>query len=89
MQTITIDLPDHVKNDIAAIKQTLLNLKDNFQPKEPSVYLTRHEVASMLSIDISSVHNWTKKGILKAYQIGGRVYYNRAEVENALVELKK
>jgi hypothetical protein len=43
----------------------------------------------MLKIDLSSVHNWTKKGILTSYQIGGRVYYKRAEVESAIIELKK
>ena len=61
----------------------------HLQPKEPNEYLTRVEVAEMLKIDLSSVHNWTKKGILTSYQIGGRVYYKRAEVETAIVELKK
>lgn len=65
------------------------DLKKHFQPKTPNEYLTRVEVAEMLKIDLSSVHNWTKKKILISYQIGGRVYYKRAEVENAIVELKK
>lgn len=71
------------------VKTQLQELKKHFQPKEPNEYLTRVEVAEMLKIDLSSVHNWTKKGILTSYQIGGRVYYKRKEVENAIVELKK
>ena len=42
----------------------------------------------MLSVDLSTVHNWTKKGILTAHQIGGRVFYLRTDVENAIVKLK-
>lgn len=65
------------------------DLKKHFQPKEPNEYLTRVDVAEMLKIDLSSVHNWTVKGILISYQIGGRVYYKRAEVESSIIELKK
>lgn len=89
MQTIQISLPENVVKDLEGIKQQLADLQKNFQPKEPSEYLTRNEVAEMLKIDLSSVHNWTRKGILQAYQIGGRVYYKRTEVESAIVQLKK
>jgi hypothetical protein len=58
------------------------------QPKEPTVYLTRKEVATLLSVDLSSVHNMSVKGILQKYQISGRVLYKRAEVENAIVKLE-
>jgi hypothetical protein len=58
------------------------------QPKEPTVYLTRQEVAKFLSVDLSTVHNMTVKGILQKYQISGRVLYNRSEVENSIVKIK-
>ena len=82
--------PEELQNAIIeGVKLQLETLKADFQPKEPTAYLTRKEVAKMLKIDISSVHNWTVKGVLKAYQISGRVYYKRAEVESGIVELKK
>ena len=82
--------PEQLQNAIIeGVKSQLQDLKKHFQPKEPNEYLTRVEVAEMLKIDLSSVHNWTKKGILISYQIRGRVYYKRQEVENAIVELKK
>lgn len=82
--------PQELQNAIIeGVKTQLQDLKKHFQPKEPNEYLTRVEVSEMLKIDLSSVHNWTKKGILTSYQIGGRVYYKRTEVENAIVELKK
>ena len=58
------------------------------QPKEPTVYLTRQEVAKLLSVDLSTVHNMTVKGILQKYQCGGRVLFKRAEVEKAIVKIK-
>ncbi|WP_370477234.1 helix-turn-helix domain-containing protein [Tamlana flava] len=73
---------------LKGISSQLEDLKLNFQPKEPTEYLTRNEVAELLKIDLSSVHNWTKKGILTSYQIGGRVYYKRQELEDAIVKLK-
>lgn len=70
------------------VKKRLEDLKKNFEPKTPNEYLTRNEVAEMFSVDLSTVHNWTKKGILTAHQIGGRVFYLRTDVENAIVKLK-
>ena len=80
--------PEQLQNEIIkGVKTELEQLKKDFQPKQPSEYLTRNEVAEMLKIDLSSVHNWTKKGKLKAYGIGWRVYYKRDEVENSIIEL--
>jgi hypothetical protein len=82
--------PEQLQNAIIeGVKLQLEDLKANFQPKEPNTYLTRSDVAKMLKIDLSSVHNWTKRGVLKSYQISGRVYYKLAEVEASIVELKK
>lgn len=64
-------------------------LKKEFQPKEPTQYLTRTEVAEMLQIDLSTLHSWVKKGKLKSYGIGHRVYFKRSEVETALQPLNK
>jgi len=88
MQTLQLELPEKYQNDINFIKSELADLKRNYEPKEPTKYLTRQEVAKMFQIDLSSVHNWTKKGKLKSYGLGGRVYFKRTEVENAIVELK-
>jgi hypothetical protein len=59
------------------------------QTKEPTKYLKRQQVAEMLCMDISSVHNMTKKGILQKHQISGRVLYIRSEVESSIIKLNK
>lgn len=69
----------------AGLQNQLTELKHNFAPKTPSEYLTRSEIAEWLKCDLSTVHNWTKKGKLKPYGIGNRVYYKRHEVEAVLI----
>ena len=82
--------PEELKTAILeGVKVQIEDLKKNFEPKHPTVYLTRNQVAEMLHVDLSTIHNYTKKGKLIAYSIEHRVYYKREEVENALIELKK
>ena len=73
---------------ISTLKSSLLQeLKKEFQPKEPEEYLSRAEVAKLLKVDISTIHNWGKSGKLKRHGLGNRVYYKRSEVEQAIQEL--
>ena len=92
MQTVQLIqlTPEQLKNSIVeGVKIHLNELKEHFQPKEPEEYLTRQEVAEMLKIDLSTVHNWTKKGKLNSYGIGNRVYYMRSEVEQSFIKLNR
>lgn len=80
--------PEQLQNEILkGVRAELQELTKNLQPKEPSELLTRQEAASMLKVDLSTIHNWTKKGKLKSYMMVGRVYYKRDEINNALIEL--
>jgi hypothetical protein len=66
----------------------LEELKTSFQPKEPEELLTRSETSSLLKVNLSTLWNWTKKGKLKSYGIGNRVYYKRHEVMQSIINLK-
>ena len=83
--------PEELKNAlIDSFTNQLNEFKKHFeQPKKTNEYLSRNDVSKMLGINLSSVHNWTKKGVLRAYQISGRVYYKLSEIEESIVELKK
>lgn len=79
--------PQQLQQEILSGIKTQLNaLIEHFQPKEPTEYLTRHEVASLLKIDISTLHNWTKSGKLTSHNLVGRVYYKRKEIEAAMIK---
>lgn len=74
------------------VKSQLDELKKEWQPKEPTEFLSRNEVAALLKVDLSTIHNYCKRKILQPYQISGgasRVYFKRIEVENAMVKLEK
>lgn len=86
---LQIEIPEELKQELAGLRNELAEIKTNFQPKEPPKFLSRQDVAKMLKVDLSTIHNWTVKGILTAFQIGGRVYYKASDIETALVELKK
>lgn len=82
--------PEELKTEIlAGIKEQLEELKKEYKPKEPSKYLTRNEVAQMLSVDLSTLWNWSKKGKLTPYGIGNRVYYKREDIDKAIIQLNK
>jgi hypothetical protein len=86
---LQIEYSDELKNDIESLKNDLAEIKLNLKPKEPTKYLGRKEVAEMLDVNISTIHNWTVKGILTALQIGDRIYYKKADIEAAMIKLKK
>ena len=78
---------NQILNPLEEIKKQIENLKNHFQPTEPTEFLTRKEVAKMFNITLSTLHSWTKKSFLKSYGIVGRVYYKRKEVEQVLIPL--
>lgn len=88
MQQIILDFPEETKLQLQNISKELAEIKSNLQPKEPTVFMTRNDVSRMLSVNLSTIHNYCKRHILQPYQIGSRVYFKRSEVEQALVKLK-
>ncbi len=77
--------PDQLQDQIIqGVKTEIDSLKAEFQPKQPTEYLTRNEVKDFFRVDMSTIHNWTKRGKLKAYGIGNRIYYKRAEIEASI-----
>lgn len=83
--------PNELKDAlIESVTNQLNDFKKHLENQNKTTeYLSRNDVSKMLGINLSSVHNWTKNGILQAYQISGRVYYKRSEIEESIVELKK
>ena len=71
------------------VQQVVNQIREEFQPKTPTEYLTRKQVAKMLDINLTTLNNWTKKRILTSYAIQGRVYYKRDEVEKAIIKLEQ
>lgn len=85
IQTTPSNLSQLIKTALQDFKTELrAELAKEFQPKEPTQYLTREEVCEMLSISLATLFRYTKKGIFKAYAVEGRVYYKRHEIEQVI-----
>tara|TARA_Y100000815_G_scaffold268569_1_gene289872 strand:+ start:122 stop:406 length:285 start_codon:yes stop_codon:yes gene_type:complete len=65
-----------------------LNANKNL-PENDEVLLSREQVCDMLGINLSTLWGYTKKGKLKSYGIGRRVYYKKDEVIESIIPLKK
>ena len=81
--------PDEINSLFQGIQKQISELKEHFEPKAPTEWLTRTEVSELLKCDISTVHNWTKSGRLIPFGISNRVYYKRSQVEKALIPFGK
>lgn len=81
--------PEQITSLFEGLQNQLTELKANFQPVKPTELLTRNEVSELLKCDLSTLHNWVKKGKLTPYGIGSRIYFKRTDIENALVCLAK
>lgn len=81
--------PEQFKEDVLkGMNLQFEELKKFLNPPQDQL-LTREETRDLLKVDLSTLWGWTKKGKLKAYGIGNRVYYRRNEVEAALTPLNK
>ena len=70
------------------IENMIKELKESIKPTTPpNDYLSRQDIATLFQVTVTTVHDWTRKGILKAYKVGNRVYFKRAEVEQSFTRI--
>jgi len=91
-QKIILSFPDSDKlfEVLSDVQNRISILEDYIIRKANSGFenmtlLTREEVAKLFKINISTVRNWSKSGILLPYYCGDRVYFKHNEVLKALI----
>jgi hypothetical protein len=72
-----------------SVKSLLEDFKKELNTYNPDELLTREETCKFLQIDSSTLWHWTNKRKVKAYGIGNRRYYKKAELLESLTLLKK
>ena len=50
--------------------------------------MSAKEVASLLGVDLSTLHRWNKQGILTRHRVGGKVFYRTEDVEQIIKSRK-
>ena len=71
----------------ADLQNQINELKQHYEPKQPTELVTRNEVAELLKCNLTTIWLWCKKGKLIPYGIGNQVYFKRSEIELALINL--
>lgn len=85
MLTKTIQIQEFTIDELAdTVAEKLLSkievyLKE-YATKNDETILTREEAAEFLKINITTLWNWSKRGILVPFGIGNRVYYKKQEI---------
>ena len=67
----------------AIIKKLDIYLQEKTTQKQTE-YLTRRQLADLLSIDLATVHRYSKEGIIPSYRLKGRIYFKLSEVEASM-----
>jgi len=61
----------------------------SFSGTEPALtILTRQQTAELLAISLPTLHDYTKRGIIKAYRLGTKIRYKREDIDQALKQIK-
>jgi hypothetical protein len=74
------------------INQAVLDAVKNIQitpaPSQSEKLLTRKETADKLKISLVTLNDWSRRGLIQSYIIGGRVLYKQSEIESSLHQVK-
>ena len=77
--------PEEFKNEIlSGVQEKLNQFQKNLESKKSPSYLTRKEVAKLLGVSLVTIHEWSKKGILKPKKIGTRIRFCTKAIQEIL-----
>lgn len=71
---------EQIKQEIQELKQQFAFFKKELNLKKTPEFLTSNEVMEWLKISRQTLHRWKKDGVLIAYNLGGKMFFKRAEI---------
>jgi hypothetical protein len=71
-----------------AVKEAVKSIQTAPKEKLKETLLSRKETAEKLKISLVTLNDWTKRGLITSYIIGGRVLYKETEIEKSLNQVK-
>jgi hypothetical protein len=86
LEGITLDdFKNELKNFIEESRKN--NKQPEIETNKKDIYGTRDQVSNYLKVSLPTIWDFSRRGILKAYKISGRVLYKWDEVESAIEEI--
>ena len=52
--------------------------------EKTKVWFTKKDAMRHLSASKRTIENWVKEGIIKSYKLGGRVFFDRDELDDTI-----
>ena len=92
VQTITVTYQEPEFQDMLSkclsgiIKSEISGIINSAEPLKE--ILTRQETADFLNLSLQTLHEYTKKGIVKSHRIGNSVRYKREDILQSLTEIR-
>ncbi|WP_159092059.1 helix-turn-helix domain-containing protein [Aquimarina sp. Aq107] len=77
-----------ISERLSNIESLLLDIKHKPVEERKPENLTVKETAELLKVSEQSVHNYIKRGTLSAQKVGRILLIKRADLDNALTEVK-
>ena len=74
-EELTLLLDERFEKLASLLRSSAIN-----NEKQKDELLTRKEAVEFLKISYPTLHNWTKNKVIRPVRIGGRVYYQKAEL---------
>jgi hypothetical protein len=82
---LTTYTPEQLTGIISdAVTEAVKSIKIQTSTPPSEKLLTRKETADKLKISLVTLNDWTKRGMIQSYLIGGRVLYKDSEIEKSL-----
>ena len=75
IQVDQVNAENLTRTILDGVDQKIKYLEQRLNSKEPLEFLGRKQIAKFLGISLVTVHDWSKKGVLKPYKIGNRIRY--------------
>jgi hypothetical protein len=82
-----VDPLEYQESLMTGFRKELNAITQNFQPTNPTEYLSRKETAKILQVSLVTLSAWNKKKILNPYRLGNLIRYKRKEIDQALISI--
>lgn len=89
VQIENVNVNDLKKELIDGMTEAFKGFLQNHPPDDDNSLLSREETATLLSVSLVTLWQWTRKDIIQAYRIGNKVRYKKKDVLDALQKMNK
>jgi len=62
---------------------------NNLNSQKERKWLSKKDAIRYLSISQRTIENWVNKGLVRSYQLGGRIFFDQYELDEDIIACRK